>query len=97
MVKKFRKVGSAGALALDTNAIIEVTVSGGLPVESDPEGSSRVTKHVTAEGKRVRVTGGLPDVLMGELMTPEQRKEHDDRMHAGVHGLAGKPVLGTGD
>ncbi len=89
VAKKFRRV-RAGEL----NGVIEVVVSGGLPVDADPEAPTRITKHRTTEGKRVRVTGGLPDVLQGELMTPEQRKLHDDQQYAAAHGQSG--TLGTG-
>lgn len=89
VAKKFRRV-RAGEL----NGVIEVVVSGGLPVDADPDAATRITKHLTTEGKRVKVTGGLPDRLEGEHWTPEQRKLHDDQQYAAATGSAG--TLGTG-
>jgi hypothetical protein len=47
-------------------------------VEAELEGGDN-TVHV-------KVTGGLPDGLAGQLMTPEQRKAHDDAQYAAVNG-----------
>lgn len=93
MVKKrFRRV-RAGELA----GVIEVIVTGGLPVDTDPDASNRVTKHLAADGRRVKLIGGLPDVLMGETMSAEQRKAHDDATYCAVMGTPGTLGTGTGE
>lgn len=75
---------------------ITISVSGGL-TQDDPnaEEAAQQVRKLVADGRRVKVVGGLPDVLQGELMTPEQRKEFDDRQYAAAHGQSG--TLGTGE
>jgi len=75
---------------------ITISVSGGLP-QDDPnaEEAAQQVRKLVADGRRVTIYGGLPDVLQGELMTPEQRKAHDDAQYAAAHGQSG--TLGTGE
>ncbi|RZF29961.1 hypothetical protein EVC45_10205 [Paraburkholderia sp. UYCP14C] len=97
--KKFRRVAarrSAGAGAYDLNSVLEVTMTGGLPAD-DPmavEAAQAIHRHVTSEGQRVRVIGGLPDGLQGEQWTAEQRQQHDDEHYARAFGLVKQNPVG---
>jgi len=90
-MKKFVHKPRAGAV--DTCPVV-VRVSGGLP-QDDAEDVQPVVRKFIADGRRVTIHGGLPDVLQGEQMTPEQRKAHDDAQYAAAHGQSG--TLGKGE
>lgn len=83
-MKKFVHKPRAGAV--DTGPVV-VRVSGGLP-EEDPNAptASQQVRKIVADGRRVRVVGGLPDELAGEHMSAEDRKKHDDEHYARAHG-----------
>jgi|GEM_PF-7057882 len=89
-MKKFVRKPRAGMS--DTGPVI-VTVTGGLPAAA--AAPATVNKYVSAEGRPVRVTGGLPDTLPGELWTAEQRKAHDALHYAAVMGTLGTPGKGS--
>ncbi|AIP31012.1 hypothetical protein DR64_3446 [Paraburkholderia xenovorans LB400] len=93
-MKKFVHKPRAGAV--DTGPIT-ITASGGLP-QDDPnaEEAAQQVRKLVADGRRVTIYGGLPDVLQGEQMTPEQRKAHDDAQYAAAHGQSGTSTLGKG-
>ncbi|SAL55664.1 hypothetical protein AWB69_05983 [Caballeronia udeis] len=82
----------------DSNAPLQITIIGGLPGYEQLD--TRLTTITdTGQTRRIRVLGGLPDVLQGLLMTAEERAAHDDRVYASIFGgspndqlLAGMPT-----
>lgn len=70
---------------VESNAPLTIVIEGGLPGGESLDTRLSVLND-TGNLRRIRVLGGLPNVLQGMLMTPEQRKEHDDQTYKAVFG-----------